>query len=212
MIFLYILLALTAVIFLLLLFPVIADISYAEELSVTVRYLFFKYQIVPKAEPPKKKSEVKKKSGTKKQNEPKDETADDFAKIMEIIKIKGFRGFLELIKEIVIILGKSGWSLLKHVRLKDVDVYVCVGAEDPADAAILYGNTCSIVYPSFSYIQEFFKSADGRITVDLDYGRNKPLVDASGSAKVKALFILKEALVLLKKLIPYVMEFVKVKN
>ena len=202
MIALYIIFGILAFIGLLLIIPVRLKFQYSNDLKLSVSYLFFTIRLLPE-KPKKEKKKTKEKPAEKKQKE----KPEAESKLKNLLKQKGLSGFISIIKDIAALVGKSAYSFLKHVRLKNNDIYVRVAAEDASDAAILYGQTCAVLYPSVTLIYQFFHSTNGRITVDVDYEKKDTEIAASGSASVRPFWAAKELVLLLIKGLPYIKEF-----
>ena len=141
MIVLWILLGLIALIFLLLCIPVRFDLNYNGETTVFIRYLFLKYRVLPA--PEKKPESKKEKKPSEKESEEKAKEKKPNPLLRQVKKYKeaeGLTGLLTLAKDLLKATGTRFGKLLKHIKLKDFDLYVLVGGgKDAAEIAILYG-------------------------------------------------------------------------
>lgn len=211
MIILWILLGLIALIFLLLCIPVRFDLNYNGETTVFARYLFFKYRVLPA---PEKKPEPKKE---KKPSEKKSEEKTDEKKpnplLQQVKKYKeaeGLSGLLTLAKDLLKATGTRFGKLLKHIKLKDFDLYVLVGGEDAAETAMLYGEVCAGVYPAVSVLLSLTncKPPHGRVSVDLDYSVKEPKILCTARGAVRPLFVVHHGVqYLLRTLLPFYQKF-----
>lgn len=142
---LWIILGIFAFLFLLLLCPITLTASYETQLKAKLRFLFFSYRLAPK-----KEKKPKKKRKAKKQEE--GSPAVQESKLKQLIKERGFAGFLRLMKELAQLLTEAVKDFLRHANVKELDLRVTVAGEDAADTAVKYGYACSVVYPVVSMI------------------------------------------------------------
>ena len=137
MIVLWILLGLIALIFLLLCIPVRFDLNYNGETTVFIRYLFLKYRVLPA--PEKKPESKKEKKPSEKESEEKAKEKKPNPLLRQVKKYKeaeGLTGLLTLAKDLLKATGTRFGKLLKHIKLKDFDLYVLVGGgKDAAEIA-----------------------------------------------------------------------------
>ncbi|WP_283607429.1 DUF2953 domain-containing protein [Faecalispora anaeroviscerum] len=127
--------------------------------SGEARYLFFRYRF-PTEEKPESEAEKKKKE-EKKTGKP-----DKKQSIRDIIKEKGFAGFLKFLSELASIAAGAAKRLLLHFVLKEMKIHVTIGAEDAATTAVLYGTIGGVIYPAASTLVTAFRCRhyDVRIT------------------------------------------------
>ena len=45
------------------------------------------------------------------------------------------------------------WYIVRHIRIKKLELTCLCGAEDPASAALDYGKTCAVLYPFLGFIR-----------------------------------------------------------
>lgn len=121
MIVLWILLGLIALIFLLLCIPVRFDLNYNGEATVFIRYLFLKYRVLPAPEPKKEKKSSEKKSEEQAKEKKPNPLLQQVKKYKEA---EGLTGLLTLAKDLLKATGTRFGKLLRHIKLKDFDLYV----------------------------------------------------------------------------------------
>ena len=198
MIFLWILLGLILLFFLLLNIPVHAELKYTETLSIDIRYLFLRFQVLPAPEKTKKEKPKKdNKSNGKKApaSKPKDKKPNVVVqKFKGFVKAEGYRGFMELVGKFVGLTGTTAVNIIRKVRIREFDLYVMTGGEDAAAAAILYGKTCAAIYPAAELLFSLVKCKKHRVAVDLDYSVTEPYVILEADASISPLFALHYAL------------------
>lgn len=151
-IFLTVLFGIIALIVLILSIPVKVSLGYDDKISLSIKYLFIKLDVLP-TDPNKPKKEKAPKE--KKEEPPKDETAPKEKKpnpIMEMVKANGYDGMMEILGNLGRILKKFGSSLLKSIVFDDAYIYIIVGTGDAASTAIKYGKACQKVYPLMGFI------------------------------------------------------------
>lgn len=212
MIVLWILLGLIALIFLLLCIPVRFDLNYNGEATVFIRYLFLKYRVLPAPEKKPEPKKEKKPSEKKSEEQAKEKKPNPLLQQVKKYKeAEGLTGLLTLAKDLLKATGTRFGKLLKHIKLKDFDLYVLVGGgEDAAEIAILYGEVCAGVYPAVSVLLGLTncKSPHGRVSVDLDYSIKEPKVLCTASGAVRPLFVVHHGVqFILRTILPFYNKF-----
>ncbi len=174
-VFLLILAGILLLIILLLFSPLVVKVVYEEKVKVRIG-LFFPVFPVPvareeptdpkkikKAEEKKRKKEEKKKKRElkKQQKEEKrrkkkgleeEEKKESF--LMHRIKSKGVGGVIELLKELVRILGLLVKKITDHLVISRMDLQIALASEDAAKTAVSFGYVCSAVFPLVSFIEQ----------------------------------------------------------
>lgn len=201
---LLIILGILLFLFLLSVIPIRVVLSYGEEMNLTLKYLFFQFQLLPEQEEPPKPKKAAAKS--QKKAEPKPQEPSMLDKLRALIKKKGVKSFLALIKEITVLLSGTLKNLMKHVKLKTLDIYFVAASDNAGDAAILYGEACAVVYPAVNILCSLGRCRDYHVSVDLDYSTEAPAAVAYAVLSVFPLFAAKEFLHLLVKGFPYLRE------
>ena len=196
--------------------PVFFSFEYRESLSFTLKYGCFdvtKY-ITPKEKTEKKKA---KKPGKKKKTEKKKEPAETEEKtksnfLKDCIKANGVGGFLGIVKSLLVIITKRVAGIIRAIRLKKCDVYLCVGGDDAAQIAEQYGKICAVLYPAAAVLFKFFHCKNGRTTVDLNYKSTESAVIAEGELMVLPIAVIFEGLRLIVQSVPYILKLVNKKQ
>ena len=183
----------------LLLVPIKLQVSFREEFTAQVKYLFFRFPLAFQEEPETSTAEEKP-AGEK---EPSS-SSGLFKKLKGMLRREGLGGFLRSLKELAQTVETASVKLLKKVKLKKFDLYVCLGGKnDAAAAAVLYGQVSGVVYTACGILFGVFPCRKKSVTVDLDYSKEDYRIEFSGTASVRLLFFLKEGLILLYRLIPF---------
>ena len=112
---LWIILGIFAFLFLLLLCPITLTAGYETQLEAKLRFLFFSYRLAPKKEkkPPKKGKAKKQEEGS---------PAVQESKLKQLIKERGFAGFLRLMKELAQLLTEAVKDFLRHANVKELEL------------------------------------------------------------------------------------------
>lgn len=206
MIVLWILLGLLAVVFLLLLVPVHADVRYRERLELDVRYLFLRRTLLPAPEEPQaEKAETPSKE--KKPEAQKRKKNPMLEKLARFKEAEGLSGLLHLAGDFLRLTGTSAAKIIRRLKIRDFDLYVLTGDEDAAAAAILYGQACAVVYPAAEALFTLAKCRRRRVSVDLDYAVKTPAVQLAADVSIRPLFALFYGLQYLIGLLPIYQRF-----
>lgn len=202
MIALYVILGLIVLILLLLCIPAHAHVTYREELTLDVRYLFLKFRILPGAEEAERAEKPKEKA------KPKEKKPNPFLqKVKRSLRAEGFNGFLSLIGQFVNLTGTAAVDIIKKLRIREFDLYVMTGGTDAAAAAILYGKACAVIYPAAEMLFRLVPCRKHRVSVDLDYSVTEPYVNLEADGALSPLWVLHYALRYLFGVIPVFRRF-----
>lgn len=179
---LLIILGIVLFLFLLLLFPVHVSVTFETELGLKVRYLLFRYTVLP--QPPQK---AKKKAAKEaKENAEKHETK---SKIREIIDQKGLSGFVSLLKEFASVAAGTAKKLFSRVTMDLLFADVVVSDEDAAQTALLYGGVCAAVCGSAAALLSIMKYKRYHINVVPDFQAKQSAVKFELRAHVIPVFL-----------------------
>ena len=121
---------------------------------LTVRFLFFKWGILPI----EKKKSGKKSSDKKPKSEGK-----------RIVGKNGaFKDFGELFAVAKVLFKKVFW-IAKKIRIHHLEALVVVAEGDAAETAIQYGKVCAYVYPAFGMLGSFTDISNAKVEVRSDF-------------------------------------------
>lgn len=195
MIVLYILLGLLLTLFLLLLIPLRVEAGFQEEFFLELRYLFLRFPLLSGEPETEEEEELK----PEPQEKPKDKPGLlDRAKAA--MKREGLAGFLGALGELIRLLLSFSAGILKRLRLKRFQLYLCVpGAGDAAAGAVLYGQVSAGVYAACGGLFSLLPCKDKGVTVDLAYHAEIPQIDFTARLSIRPIFLVREAAVLLFK-------------
>lgn len=153
---LYIILGIIAFFVLLLSVKLAITVHYEDDVAVSVKWLFLKFNILPKKDEHKKpKKEKKKKEENPKEKsevipEPKKKKQDNM--FVRFYRNKGVDGVVQLLKDAAKALGGMFRRIGRAFLFEELFISLTVGAGDSAETAVKYGKTCSAVFPAMGYI------------------------------------------------------------
>lgn len=184
---LWILLGIIAFFWLILALPLRIFLSYeGEDLKIRLKYALIPLFDSEAPEKPKKPKKEKKKPEQEKKKKPGKKKKSLVGPIMELLGLPelssaaGVRNSLRTVGPVGIIsavgaalkrIFKRIFRLLKKGVFKKFDLRISVGSEDPADAALLYGQVCSALFPVMSLLENSMKFKNRRTDVRCDEDR-----------------------------------------
>ena len=161
-----------------LLLPLKVKISFCEEFSFKVKFLFFTVY-KPKEKP------IENKKSTKK--EPPKKTESMFS------ELKSKNGFVGAVKEIFKLFSDSLQHikfLLRFIKFKNIKLNLNVASTDAAGTAIQYGAVCSVVYPVLSFFESIANVKYKNINIKSDFDSKESRFDFSLDISLQLLFLL----------------------
>ena len=177
-VFLLILAGILLLIVLLLFCPFVIKLRFDEKLSLKVGYLFPIISIPigeetdpvkrqKKEEKKRKKEEKKQRKAEKKQqkkgrteNAPEEEKKENF--VLRRIKSEGLSGLIELMQELVRILGYFVGKITDHLVISQMDLRLDIATEDAAKTAMTCGYASSVLFPMIAFIEQHVKRCNHR--------------------------------------------------
>lgn len=204
---------LAALIFIVLILPVSASITSSDtkKTEFKIKILFFTVFSSLKSEKKKKSDPSKKeqKSSEKEQNSDKYKRIkhvlgidrfDSFEKLYNNVKKGGIDGTFSKTLSIIKFVLKQLKEVLNHIKLKKLNITYISGGESASSAAFGYGIACSAVFPVSGYIQAVTNGKDNvLLDVKCDFDADKPRFNIEAKASIKAYFLLKTAINLIKR-------------
>lgn len=176
---LYIILGIIAFIVLLLSIKVMITVHYDEELTVSLSWLFLKFDLLPMKEKHPKKEKKKKEKKPKKTDEkipePKKKKDNMFVRFYHN---QGVSGVVQLLKDAAAALGGMFRRIGRAFLFEELYVSLTVGSGDAADTAVKYGKVCAAAFPSMGFIVSNMRVKKYNIEVTPDF------VGGSSSARM----------------------------
>ena len=137
------------------------QVEYSDRgLEAWVRISFLKIQVFPLKK--KKKAPKKKASTPKKAN--KQPELDQQKKITEKVG-----GALDYVQNLMPVALDAVKHLYSKIQMDKLELELIVGSEDPADAAMLYGQASSVLGALWYSITQMFHVQDGNARVRVDF-------------------------------------------
>lgn len=203
MVFLYIILGILLLILLVSLIRVQVFALYSDDLTLSLKILFFKIQILPQDES-KKKKEKKPKKGKKPKKKKKEEEKPEKDKKGEekkpslIAKLKdkhGVTGLIELFQSLVNIATGMLKGIFSHLVFEKLDVGIALSGEDAASVALTYGKVCSALYPAINILAAATVCRDYNVSIEPVFDPEKPTeVYANVHMYLRIIFVLGAAI------------------
>ena len=203
MVFLYIILGILLLIFLISLIRVQVFALYSQDLTLTLKILFFKIKILPQPEekkekekkPKKEKKEKKKKKEEEKPEKDKKEEKKKPSLIAELKDKHGVTGLIELFRSAANIATGMLKGIISHVVFERLDVGIMLSGEDAASVALTYGKVCSALYPAINILASATVCRDYNICIEPVFDPEKPTeVYADVHVYLRIIFVLGAAL------------------
>ena len=199
MIALYIILGILLLLFLIAMIRVQVFAQYAETLTLSVKVLFVKIQLLPakekKEKKPKKEKPKKKKPEQKKPEEDKKEKKKKQSYLGKLKEKKGLTGLLSLFTSVAKIAVGMLKSIFSHIVIKKLDVGIALSGEDSATVAVNYGRVCSVLYPAVNVITAATVCENYNVVVEPVFDPDKPTeVYADVHAYLRIIFVLAAAI------------------
>lgn len=184
-----VILSIVFLIFVLLFLPVTADLSYVKEFSYRIKYAGF---VLLDSE---KRVDIKKVKRKKKQKKSDDTSAqkssgkeDNFFK--KTYKQKGFVGTVSYFSEILMLLLKKLWFVVKRLKFTRFKLHIAVATDNAASTAIEYGRICSAVYPILAFLETNADFKSKEVNVSADFDKTDSAVTASISVTTRLIYFL----------------------
>lgn len=179
---------------LLLVSPVVIGITYDETLKLWVRLWFVRFWVIPR--PKKKKQSPSPKKPPKKQPAEKQPTP-----IKGLVQKYGMAGAIRLTVGALSAGGKSAYRLFKGAKIKGMELTLGITGDDAADAAITYGQVCSVLYPALGTLAQYAKPIDPKLNVYCDYLSKQPVIKGQAYIHIPVYHVVGTALYMCKELI-----------
>ena len=178
---LYIIIGIIAFFVLLLSVKLAITVHYEDDVAVSVKWLFLKFNILPKKEKEDKpKKEKKKKTKEEKPKEesevipePKKKKKDNM--FVRFYRNRGVEGVVQLLKDAAKAVGGMFGRIGRAFLFEELIISLTVGAGDSAETAIKYGKVCSAAFPAMGFVVSNMRVKKYNIEINPDfiYGKNE---------------------------------------
>ena len=167
---------------LLLLCPIRLDFCWNQEVTLTARWLFFKFGLLPQ---------------NKKKNAPKAETkqaaADPLAGQATVgqTSTQSLTQYADLLPGLLGGLKDCLLFVLRHTKVKRLELNMLVSREDAAETAIAFGRANQAVYTALGLLQNLLKfGCTPKINIGFDYLVKEEETEVYASSATAPLFVL----------------------
>lgn len=168
---------------LLLVFLLLILLSFVLRLGVLAGYgqdgVFVKIRIGPgyvKVFPLKKDPDKAEKKKEKKERKKARKEARKAKKPPKPKKKLDPGGLLSMVWDLLPVLSDAASKFRKKLQIDDLELDLTWAADDPADAAIRYGQAWAAAETLLSFLENIFVIKKRRVTIDLDFYLEKPLI------------------------------------
>ncbi len=177
---LYVIIGIIAFFIVLLSIKLVITVHYEDDVSLSVGWLFLKFNILPKKDKEDKpKKEKKKKEKAEESSQNKDETVKEPKKkkdnmFVRFYNNRGVSGVVQLLKDAANALGGMFKRIGRAFLFEELFIALDVGASDSAETAIKYGKVCSAAFPAIGLIVSTMRVRKYSIDINPDfiYGKN----------------------------------------
>ena len=169
---LYIILGILLFFILLLSVKLRVTVHSEDGVSLSVRWLFIKINILPKDESKKKKKKKKKKEKPEeKEEEKKDEKVKEPKDNMFVnfYHNNGVEGVIDLLKRLGTQLKGTFKRIAKSFIIEELYISMLVGGGDAEQTAEKYGKTCAAFYPAMGLIVDTVKVKKYKFDISPDF-------------------------------------------
>lgn len=167
-----ILASIVALFIILLSINAVITVHYEGDVTMTLKWLFLKFNILP-GDKKKKKKEKKKKE----KSEPESEIVEEPKKkkdnmFVNFYRNKGVDGVVQLLKDTADAIGGMFKRIGKSLIIEELIVSLRVSAGDSAETAVKYGKTCAAAFPAMGAIVNTLcvRKYDIEVVPDFIYG------------------------------------------
>ncbi len=158
---------------------VAVTVHYEGDVAVSVKWLFLKFNILPKHEKEEKPKKEKKKKEEKPKEEsevipePKKKKKDNM--FVRFYRNRGVEGVVQLLKDTANAVGGMFRRIGRAFFFEELIISLTVGAGDSAETAIKYGKICSAAFPAMGLIVSSMRVKKYNIEINPDFinGKNE---------------------------------------
>ena len=171
-----------AVIFLLLIIPLVAKLKIEDDKTIlTLRYLFFKWEILPEKEEKPKEKETKAPEKKITKTSRRDNKKLDIKELLPIV--------MDALPKCAAPVRK----LFKRTTVADLEVHMVIVGDDAADTAVKFGRMNAVVFPAVKIASEIVTLKYKRIELIPGFAAEKEQTKIFANVRVTPLFVLTAA-------------------
>lgn len=167
---------------LLLLCPIRFDLSWNKDLSLVVRWLFLKFGLLPQKE--KKPSKVQKEQAPSK-------AGAGQAGAAKVSPTESLTQYADLLPQLLGGLKNCVLFILRHTKVKRLELNMLVSRDDAAETAVAYGRANQAVYTALGLLQNLLKfGCQPKIDIGFDYLGREEQTEVYAAVSAAPLFVL----------------------
>ena len=189
---LYIIVGILLLIFAFLFLNLKININYNDDIKIRIGILFFMFNPLKE----KKKTDVTKK---KKEKSEIKSVKEIKTKIKREGIVNTFNEMSGIIKEVM----KKFVLLLKHVKIKRLDLKIAVADSDAAVTAISFGKFCAVFYPFMAFLNLKLNIKKQETKIFADYSAEETKIYANIKIRLKIIYMIIFAMGSIKQYIKY---------
>ena len=196
---LFIILGIIAFFIILLSIKFTVTVHYEDDVAVSLKWLFLKFNILPKHEKEEKpkKEKKKKEENPKKESEvvpePKKKKQDNM--FVRFYRNRGVEGVVQLLKDTAKAIGGMFKRIGRAFLFEELIISLTVGAGDSAETAIKYGKTCSAAFPAMGLIVSTMRVKKYNIEINPDFINGKNVARLHTQVSVRPIKLINAVIV-----------------
>lgn len=180
----YVVAGIVLLLVLLFLSPIVLSVKFEETLQVKLWFWFVSYSLYPQ----KKKTKASPK---------KLKTKEKTTSVKKQGTLEKVRGVFNVLSTLM----SSSLRLIEGARVRDLNITLGITGKDAADAAVTYGQVCSVVYPVLGFADSKMKFVNPKVNIYCDYTADESVIQGSGKVCVSAYHAVGTALHILIELV-----------
>lgn len=177
----YILAAILFLLVVILLVPVHAIVEWNKNLFIKIRFLFFRFSIIPNNKKKKKKSEPKKTDNTGKKEHKSSEKKKEKKSLEEIV---------DLITDLSKKYGPGVKMTFKTLRIHVMEGFWKITADDAAQCAIKYGRICASINSITAFFQNIIKIEKQKFRIYPDFASDEDEIRGRLDFQITPMFVI----------------------
>ncbi len=176
--------------------------DYDKDFKLDVAWGFIKFRILPKKEKPEKPKKPKKEKKPKEKKPKEDVPAEKQDNIIKAFyKNQGFSGVVQLLRDTVNAINGMFGGIFRHFIFRELKLNIIVGEADAHETAVVYGKTCSAVFPAMGLITSTCKVKEYDCEVRTNFCEKERTARFRVVFSIRPIFATNAAIVLAFKLL-----------
>lgn len=193
---LYIILGIIAFFVILLSIKFVITVHYEDDITLSVSWLFLKFNVIPHESKPKKPKKEKKQKEPKEASEtvpePKMKKDNMFVRFY---RNKGVAGVVQLIKDTAHAVGGMFKRIGRAFLFEELYISMLVGAGDSAETAVKYGKVCSAAFPAMGLIVSTMRVKKHKLEINPDFINGKNIARLHSKISVRPIALINAVII-----------------